>query len=618
MDQLQPGFTVKIFEGPFAGFDGVVQAVDGTHITVMIMLFERETPVQLRFEELEWKGQDLRPTFQQELTNRLDSERTEKLNNWWREHLDQSEDDLTGEYRAFLQFRTRVDAEYARRSEQLHQDFSSLFTDRLLDEEGNAKLKARWSEWLERWGLERRGYDEPLTTFELRCLKRLDLIDDEVDLQASMRQRWQETLEYFKTQYTDATSEEWMAIEEGWWKDFERGALSAERKLLLAIWGIRDPSNLPSPHHYRSRLWLAADERHHRAEYASFRKAHMPLPEELAALRTGARQQAEAQREPVQAFFRQAYQLILPDHVFTFWAFWLGLTPLERAAMDWHRRLDENDEFIPDLGISPGGIFEYFEQAGRERVPLAGLDHRLNERSYLDPPEFFTALYGDTDGLRFGLWYDNPHKSSAFVASYYAGDPTGIAYEGQTLLEAVRAQIEWAEYHTDDYSDEEEERSKKRLSVWLLRDAVMEYETVNRPERGKEYVETYGKLEEKRIPTCNGLGVIVPPPYEQPLERDTEAVYQAILSDTSEVKAWINEALQACAQGQPALALALGHDLHWLWHNQPERKEAAHLLLTRAYKALGYQALAEIETLHHQYRDRPSVDIYHSRYDFSL
>ncbi|GHO50656.1 ADP-ribosylation family protein [Ktedonospora formicarum] len=617
MDQLQPGCTVKILEGAFAGFEGTVQAVSGIHITVMVKLFERETSVQFRLEQLEWEELDLRPTFRQDLTNQLESERTKKLNDWWLQHLDQSEDDLAGEYRAFLQFRTRVDVEHVRRSAQLHHDFSSLFTDRLLDEEGNAKLKARWSEWLERERLKQRGYGEPLTTFELHCLKRLDLIDDKVDLQASMRQRWQETLASLKTQYTDATSEEWAAIEEGWWEDFERGAISAERKVLLAIWGIRNPSKLPSPHHYRSLLWQAAEERHHQAKYAHFRQEHLPPLEELAALRAGARQQAEAQREPVQAFFQQAYQLTLPDHVFAFWAFWLGLTPLERAAMDW--RINERDEFdvtMSVLGISPGGIFEYFEKAGRERIPQAGLDHRLNDRFYRDPPEFFTALHGDTDGLHFGLWYDNPHEPSAFAASYYSRDGGGIAYKGQTLLEAVREEIEWTEFHSDDYSEQEEERSQHRLSIQLLRDAVMEYETGDRPERGEDYVDTYGNTE-GRIPTCNELGVIVPPPHEQLLERDVEAIYHAIRTDDHQVKTWIDEALQACAQGQPARALALGHDLHWLSHDQQERKEAAHLLLIRAYEMLGYRALAEIATLHHQYRDLPNVDIYNFHYDFS-
>lgn len=143
---------------------------------------------------------------------------------------------------------------------------------------------------------------------------------------------------------------------------------------------------------------------------------------------------------------------------------------------------------------------------------------------------------------------------------------------------------------------------------------MVEYETAHRPERGEKYVFTQWEHEEKHIPTCNELGVVVPPSYEQPLERDAKAISQAILADAGEVKTWINEALQACAQGQPALAL--GHDLHWLSDDQSERKEAAHLL-TRAYEVLGYRALSEITTLHHHYRDLPNVGIYTFQYDFS-
>lgn len=608
MDQPQPGHRIKVLEGPFAGFDGIIQAVNERDITVVLKPFGREISLQFWPRQLEWEGRDARPEFQQKLTKLLDHERLEKLNDWWLQHLNQPENDLVGEYRAFLQVQTCVDAEHVHRSEQLQHDFSLLFPERLLIEEG----KARWSACLERWKLQQRRYDEPLTPFEERCLKYLQLIDDEADLQTPMRHHWQETLTYLKTQFADAPAEEWIEIEQGWWEDFEQGTLSAERKLLLAIWGIRDPSKLPSPHHYRSLLWQAAEGRCRRAEYAKFRQEHMPPPEELATLRAGARQQANAQREPVQAFFQQTYHLTLPDHVFNFWAFWLGLTPFERETMNW--QLD-NDPIQPALGISPGGIFRYFEQTGRASIPQEDLDHRLNSRFYRDPPEFFTALHGDTDGLHFGLWYDNPHEPSAFVASYYSRDGGGIAYAGQTLLEAIREQIERAQYHNDTTNEQKEWHSKQQLGFMLLRDAVMEYETADRPEQGITYIQTYRKCEE-RIPTCNELGITVPPSYERPQERDIAAIYQAICADDPQVKIWINEALEACAQGQPALALALGHDLHWLSHDQPERKEAAYLLLTRAYEVLGYQALSDIVTLHHQYRDLPNVDIYTFQYDF--
>lgn len=619
MDQLQPGCKVKILEGAFAGYAGSIQAIDGPQITVIVKIFGRETPLQLQSHQIDENGQDPRPAFRQELIHRLTGERTRKLADWWLQQLARAEDDLAGEYRAFLPFRTLVDTEHVCRTERLQDDFATLFTDRLVAEEQQEQLRLRWMECLERWGLQQSRADtQPLTAFECDALKRLKLIDDTLAPEAFIRQSWQEALDACQASYTatnaeEWTEEEWARIEAGWWKDFDRGSLSEERRLFLATWGVPGSSELFTPYRYRVLLWRAAEERQQRAEYVQWRQGQMPSPEELAALRAGARQQAEAQREPVQAFFQQVYHLTLPDHVFTFWAFWLGLTPRERAAMDW--RIHTFAEITSALGISPCGIFAYFEQAGRERLPQAGLDHRLYERFSCDPPEFLTALQGDSDGLHFGLWYDNPQKPEAFVTSYYSRDGGGIGYEGQTLLEALREQIEWAEYHSNAES-EPEERRRYRLSIKLLRDAVMEYETGDRPEQGEEYIATLKKLE-GRIPTYNELGVVVPPPYEQALERDAEAIGRAICDDAPPVQTWIAEALQACTQGQPALALALGHDLHWLSHDQQARKEAAHLLLSKAYAVLGYQALAEIASLHHQYRDLPNVDIYHFRYHFT-
>ncbi|HET8844493.1 MAG TPA: ADP-ribosylation family protein, partial [Ktedonobacteraceae bacterium] len=350
-------------------------------------------------------------------------------------------------------------------------------------------------------------------------------------------------------------------------------------------------------------------------EYAHFRNEYMPPADEIAALRAGARREAEAQREAVQAFFQENFHIILPDHVFTFWAFWLGLTPLERVAMDWRSDFS-SDLSISALGISPCGIFEYFSQEGRARIPRSGLDHRLNARFYRDPPAFFTALYGDSDGLHYGLWYDNPLEASACVVSYYSRDGGGIAYQGQTLLEAVRRGIEWAQFHME-YERDKEEQRRCRLGVLLLRDAVMEYETADQPEQGEGYLYNDRRNIGPRIPTCNEFGVVVPSSYEQPAERNIDLVSQAIQEDTPEVKLRVAEALQACEQGQPALALALGHDFHWLSNDRLERKDEAHLLLSKAYEKLGYTALVEIATLHHRYRDLPNVDIYNYPYNFS-
>ena len=62
-------------------------------------------------------------------------------------------------------------------------------------------------------------------------------------------------------------------------------------------------------------------------------------------------------------------------------------------------------------------------------------------------------------------------------------------------------------------------------------------------------------------------------------------------------------ALAACAAGDPAPALVLGRDLHWLG-----RPEAAPLLVA-AYTALGRPALAGIAAAHHAQRELPNVGV---------
>lgn len=52
---LSIGQPVRVTSGPFANFVGNVEAVDGPHakVTVMVSMFGRETPVELGFDELE-------------------------------------------------------------------------------------------------------------------------------------------------------------------------------------------------------------------------------------------------------------------------------------------------------------------------------------------------------------------------------------------------------------------------------------------------------------------------------------------------------------------------------------------------------------------------------------
>ncbi|MEW6757309.1 MAG: transcription termination/antitermination protein NusG [Acidobacteriota bacterium] len=52
---FEPGEKVKIIEGPFASFQGVVDKVNSDHatLTVLVTIFGRSTPVELNFLQVE-------------------------------------------------------------------------------------------------------------------------------------------------------------------------------------------------------------------------------------------------------------------------------------------------------------------------------------------------------------------------------------------------------------------------------------------------------------------------------------------------------------------------------------------------------------------------------------
>ncbi len=51
---LQPGMAVKIGEGPFKGFEGKVNEIDGSRgkVKVLVSMFGRETPLELDFTQV--------------------------------------------------------------------------------------------------------------------------------------------------------------------------------------------------------------------------------------------------------------------------------------------------------------------------------------------------------------------------------------------------------------------------------------------------------------------------------------------------------------------------------------------------------------------------------------
>lgn len=341
---------------------------------------------------------------------------------------------------------------------------------------------------------------------------------------------------------------------------------------------------------------LAADERRAEVEYGLWRRSRLPSAATVRTGREAGRRAAEAMREPVTAEVRRTHGLTLPEHLFTFVAFWLGLTDVERGALAW-----------PVGILGPVGVLDRFAAPASPARPAKardGLDHRLHQRFYRDPPEFLTVLHGD-DGLRYGLWYDDPDCPPSFVASFDNRDGGGIGAHGPTLLGVVRERVERVQLHQDTGPGEE----AARLHAWLVRDAVTEFETADRPERGQAYLDRWRREVrlDGRVATVAEVGVLAGAPATT---RDVEVVERAVRAGDPGVQALVDAALAACAEGDPGEALALGHDLHWLSKGDPEREAWAAELLAAAYGRLGRPALAAVAAVHHARRDLAVVDLY--------
>jgi hypothetical protein len=103
---------------------------------------------------------------------------------------------------------------------------------------------------------------------------------------------------------------------------------------------------------------------------------------------------------------RRVYGLRLPRHVAVFTALWASA------------RLDRGErEALNYLGVSPWGVAEHSLDGGLELVGRDGLDERLHCRFRRDPAEFVTVMSGDSDGLHFGLWFDDPARPSSSSSS---------------------------------------------------------------------------------------------------------------------------------------------------------------------------------------------------------
>lgn len=347
---------------------------------------------------------------------------------------------------------------------------------------------------------------------------------------------------------------------------------------------------------------LRAERAGWRRDYEVWAAAHRPSPEARAALCKRALAGVAAHQERLRDAVRGVYGVTLPDALFAYWGFTRSLDDDARAALH-------------DAGVSAGGLLEVLDALVDADVDPSrlrtrdGLDVRLESRFYRDPPELFTIAYGNTDGLHYGLWFDDPREPPRGLASYYARDGGGISLRRRSLLGLVRDVVDEYQRSIDgDPSvaaiEDAAQRDAYRFRAAMLADSLDAWAAVR---GGTDDDDPGWAPEVPRFMTTDSAGAVAPGEPLIPRTAAAEASLHALLE--GDLDARVRGAVEALERGDATEALCLGRDLHWRSDGDPAREEAARDLLVRAYRALGRDALAEIAEVHHAARGLASAAV---------
>ncbi|GAB3828663.1 ADP-ribosylation family protein [Dactylosporangium cerinum] len=277
---------------------------------------------------------------------------------------------------------------------------------------------------------------------------------------------------------------------------------------------------------------------------------------------------------------QRVHGLRLPRHLAVFSAFWDSADTAERMALD-------------HLMVSPFGLTEYFEDGGLERRARDGIDERLHARYLCDPAEFVTVLSGGSDGLHYGLWYDDPADMPTSIVHNYARDSAETWVNGyRTLLGELYGLTVSVRQDSAD-----EVRPLLDALDWFVDadNAVVEADGPSRwagSPRGRTAVSVFPLL-----PADAG---------DPQLDR-SDARLEDLRAGGAEATAWIGRAEAELTAGRPALALAVGGELHWLARD--EDREVARRLRADGYRLLGRDAIAGIVDAHAANAALPTVDV---------
>ncbi|MCX5233446.1 ADP-ribosylation family protein [Streptomyces sp. NBC_00233] len=550
MNEIATGAIVRIIDGMFSGLEAVVKEVAKVDIKVEVEIFDRPTLIDVRRDQVEHSGGDLRSRCRSQIAEDFDDGLESMLGNWWIERSNTPEANLAADWKEFEEFHSIAKSDVSINLQELLSDFDN-FRDSI-SEEDIEYFQVRWAEQETRW--------------------------------KPNRARWIEETKW---------------VREGLRSDDPGKRSAAESE--LNVFGERKERGMVRRRSARK----AAVER----AYAEWQAAQQTADTQT---RSAAFVRVEQGRAAVEERISREWGIELPDSIFRFQAFLLSLGPVEKQALG-------------DSGVSPMGIMDLLNDP--TRVTRDGIDIRVHDRYYQDPPEFLTFMHGGSDGLHFGLWYDDG-RTCAGVCSYYNNDGGGVGLPCGTPLQALREHIEsrWELLECEDSQSPDvpliRAQLEDRFRLRALRHALMAFETGDRPEEGEAYAQAHGISQEllkhgdpHRFETLDGGGALVAGkpsiarcpqrPYD---DSDFHSkVETEILSDPAALQAYAEEARRRCAAGDAADALTLGRDLHWESNRDPERERLAHELLVLAYRSLGRDNLAAITDAHYRHRHLPQV-----------
>lgn len=291
--------------------------------------------------------------------------------------------------------------------------------------------------------------------------------------------------------------------------------------------------------------------------------------------------------DAVSARLLDVYGLIAPRHLITWAALVRSLNSFERRGLSF-------------IGRSAGGIMAWFEDGGLERTPRDGLDPRLDARFRCDPPEFVTIGWGDSDGLHYGLWYDDPSQPPTTIVANYARDSAETWDQRQpSMMLLLRKQIDELVRNANE---------PKQANLAALAAAVEAFLEPDMRLREADPKSIWASVRRPQI--LGDMGPALRPSDGDPRGRHVDSRQRAAAYQARgfEVAGWIKRAKAELEAGKPAFALVLGRELHWF--DADDYREVGLQLLVDAYRALGRDALAEIAMVHDANLQLGSVSVY--------